>query len=109
MKYRQHNDTAFLWSVINAVWKPVGNNTPCFIMHDGKLERIFRREREATTYLGHEFKSKANSLAFIPSTGFDKLGAGSAMERNWQAHRPILARAAAFTSFQESTSSGFTR
>jgi len=109
MEYRQDNNAMFLCAKINAVRETIGDDTPNVLANNGKLERVFRCQRYATVNLAHELKSKTNSLGVIPRTGFDELCTGGAMKRNGQAHRLILARAAAFTSLQGTTSSGLAR
>jgi len=83
MEYRQDNNAIFLRTKINTVWKTIGDDTPNVLANNGKLERVFRCKRYATVNLSHELKSKAKSLAFIPCTCFDELGAGGAMKSDW--------------------------
>jgi hypothetical protein len=109
MKDRQDNDAMFFRAKINAVRKMIGDDTPNVLANNGKLERVFRCQRYAMVNLGDELKSKANSLGFIPRTCFDELRTGGTMKSNWKAHCLILARAAAFTSLQGTTSSGLAR
>jgi hypothetical protein len=42
MKYRQDNNTMWLSTKINAVWKTIGDDTPNVFSNNGKLERAFR-------------------------------------------------------------------
>jgi len=109
MKYCQDNDAMFFRAKINAVRKTISDDTPNILAHNSKLERVFRSQRHATVNLGDELKSKANSLGLIPRTCFDDLCTGGTMKSNGQAHCLILARAAAFTSLQGTTSSGLAR
>src|SRR3989338_1798692 len=109
MKYRQDNDAMFLCAKINAVWKTIGDDTPNALANNGKLEGVFRCQRYATVNIGHELNSKTNSLGLIPRTCFDELCTSGTMKSNVQAHCLILARAAAFTSLQGTTSSGLAR
>ena len=80
MKYRQDNNAMLLRAKINAVRKTIGDDTPNVLANNGKLERLFGCQRYATVYLGDEFKTKAQSLAFVPRTCFDELCAGGAMK-----------------------------
>lgn len=109
MKYRQDNDAAILCAEINAVRKMSGEDSPNVPADNGKLERVFRCQRHATVNFGHELKGKANSLRLIPRTCLDELRTGGTMKSDGQAHCLILARAAAFTSLQGTTSSGLAR
>ncbi|TXT23008.1 MAG: hypothetical protein FD134_2318 [Gallionellaceae bacterium] len=76
--------------------------------HSGQSQQ-FRCQRHTAVNLSNELKSKTNSLGFIPLTCFDELCASGTMKSNRKAHCLILARAAAFTSLQETTSSGLAR
>ena len=83
MKYCQDNNAMFLCTKINTVWKTIGDDTSSVLANNGKLERMFGRPQYATVNLSDELKSKAKSLAFIPCTCFDELGAGGAMKSDW--------------------------
>lgn len=83
MKYCQDNNAMFLRTKINTVWKTIGDDTSSVLANNGKLERMFGRPQYATVNLSDELKSKAKSLAFIPCTCFDELGAGGAMKSDW--------------------------
>ncbi len=109
MKYCQDNNAMLLRTKINAVRKAICDDTSNVLANNGKLERMFSCQRYATVNLRHELKSKAKSLAFIPHTCFDELCTGGTMKSNGQTHCLILARAAAFTSLQGTTSLGFAR
>ena len=109
MKYRQDYNALILRTKINAVRKTIGDDTPYVFANNGKLKRVFGCQRYTTVNLGNKLKSKTNSFCFIPRTGFDELCTGCPMKGDRQTHFPILERAAAFTSFQETTSSGFAR
>ncbi len=109
MEDGQDNDAMFLYAKIYAVRETIGDDTPNVLANNGKLERVFRGQRYTTVNFGHELESKANSLGLIPRTCFDELCTGSTMKSNKQTHCLILARAAAFTSFHGTTSSGLAR
>ncbi|MCG3776634.1 MAG: hypothetical protein JW395_3494 [Nitrospira sp.] len=104
MKYRQDNNAMLLRTKIHAVGEKIGDDTPNVLANNGTLERVFRCQRYATVNFSHGLKSKAKSLAFIPCTGFYELCTRGAMKSDGKAHGLILARAAAFTSLQGTTS-----
>lgn len=106
MKYRQDNNAIAVRPKIHAERKTIGDDSPNVRINDGKLKRVFRRQRDATVNFRDELKTKAKSLAFIPRACFDELRTRATMKRDWQTHCPILARAAAFTLPHEITSSG---
>lgn len=66
MKYRQDNDAAILCAEINAVGETSGDDTPNILANNGKLERVFGRQRDTTVNFGHELKGKTISFAFVP-------------------------------------------
>ena len=82
MEYRQNYDAMLLRTKIHAVWETVGDDTPNVLANNGTLERMFRCQRYAPVNFGHELKSKAKSLAFIPCTGFFELCTGGTMKRD---------------------------
>ena len=109
MKYRQDNNAVILCTEMNAEREMFGYDTPNVPADNGKLERVFRCQRQTTVNFGHELKSKANSLGLIPRTCLDELRTGGTAKSDGQAHCLILARAAVFTSLQGTTSSGLAR
>ena len=80
MEYRQNNNTMLLCAVIHAVRKTISDDTPYVLANNGELERMHRCERYATINFSHEFKSKTQSFAFIPSTCFDEFSACGTMK-----------------------------
>jgi len=109
MKYGQDNDAAILRAEVDAVRETSGDDTANVLAHNGKLKWMFGRQGHATVDFGHELERESNPLAFLPRTGSDELGTGSAMKSDGQAHGLIWSRAAALTSFQGTTSSGLAR
>jgi hypothetical protein len=82
MKHGQDNNAVLLRTKINTVWETIGNDTPNILANNGKLERILGRTRYTPINLGHELKSKAELLAFIPCACFDEFRAGSTIKGN---------------------------
>lgn len=80
MEYCQDNNAVFLRTKINTVWKTIGDDAPNVLANNGKLVRMLRRPQYAAVNFGHELKSKAKPLAFIPCTCFNELSAGGAMK-----------------------------
>jgi len=110
MKYRQNNNAMFLCAKINTTGETMGDDMPNVFANNGKMEGLFRCQRDATVNLGNELNSPINSLGLIPRTCFTQLCTDGTMKKsNWQTQYLILARAAAFTSLHGTTSFGLTR